>query len=394
MKTLNLIRSAAITLLLFATASALANEQAKPNEQVPAETDAVKKLKALGHYLHKQNDSGDVAVFFGGGGPLTKPHSAEAISLLPQIPNLIYLTFYEGNPTLADLQSIAAAPRLKSLTLRKGSLPDDAAKALSASASIERLFFDRGLTAKPFGDADLAHLAKIKTLKSLELRFPVSPTAKGLKVFAESTKLEELWIENTEFDDECLKALAPLASSLRTLALNSRKVTPDGWQNLGQFKKVEFLWLMDSSIDGRSMGGIGKLNELRSLVLARSDASDEGMKALAGLKKLKTLILSETKVTDEGLKHLENLTSLVELQVGNSAITATGIMYLGKSQGMGMVLGRGSKIADADMPQLENMFPNSEFVSGNGLFNGTTQKGSSKDVKVPPPVETPKDDKN
>ncbi len=368
----------------------------KDPDRAAPEPEAVKRFKELGYYLHKQNDSGDVAVSFGGGGLLTKPHSAEAVSLLPQIPNFISLNFYEGNLTLADLQSIAAVPRLKSLAFYKGTLPDDATKALSASASIERLMFDSELTAKPFGDADLAHLARIKTLKSLELRFPVAPTAKGLKAFAESTKLQELWIANAEFDDECLKALAPLASSLRSLALNSRKVTPDGWRALGQFTKIESLWLVDSSIDGRSMGGIGKLTELRSLVLARSDVSDEGTKALAGLKKLKTLLLDETKVTDEGLKHLENLTSLVELQVGNSAITAKGIMHLGKNQGMGMLLGRGSKIADADadMPKLEKLFPNSEIVSGNGLFNGTTKKEPGNEGSPTPKEKpTPKEQK-
>lgn len=277
----------------------------------------------------------------------------------------------------------------------KGSIPDGAAKELSASASLETLTFDRGLTTKPFGDADLADLARIKTLKSLELRFPVSPTAKGLKAIAGLPNLELLWLTSPELDDEGLKALAPLAPRLKSLALDSRKLTPDGWNALGQFKNLESLWLMDSSIDGRSMGGIGKLTELRTLTLVRTGVSDVGMKALGGLKKLKTLIVSETRVTDEGLKHLENLTSLVELQIGNTAITAKGLMYLGKNQGMGMVLGRGSKIADADMPKLEKLFPNCEIVSGNGLFNGTTKKEPGKEL---PPTHqensAPKDPKS
>lgn len=270
--------------------------------------------------------------------------TAEAIALLPKVPDLLAVSFHGATLADDDVANLAAIPQLKILTLYKGcSLSSGAAKQLSRSATLEVLIIRESMSA-PLGDIDLTAFAEIKTLRSLDPGDCSKTSAVGCAALAKLPALADLTLRDAGLQDDALKALTPLGKQLRGLTLTSRALTADGWAALEKFTALEFL-----NADGSSLG-------------------DRGMPAIGKLSRLKELIIRNTAVTDEGLKSLKGLTELNNVYVENTAVTGEGLAHLRRNEKMGMILGRGSRITDAQLPDLKKLFPNSELVTGQGTI--------------------------
>ena len=126
MKTLNLILSAAITLLLLTTASALADEKAKLS---PADREAVlAKLKtnkvSLGGLTIEPKDGGP-AINLGTGLDGGEANNANDDNLrqIAQLPEVERVMVYKGKITADGLAALAALPKLRYLQMYATDIP-------------------------------------------------------------------------------------------------------------------------------------------------------------------------------------------------------------------------------------------------------------------------------
>jgi len=128
-------------------------------------------------------------------------------------------------------------------------------------------------------DEDLAYVARIPTLKRLDLSFTLV-TDKGIKELEQLRQLEELNLETAE------------------------------------------------ALTDASMNYVKNIPTLRKLNVRGVDITDVGMPAIAEMTALRSLDLSHTMLEDVGLEHLPALSDLEELYLGGDMITGINLNFL------------------------------------------------------------------
>ena len=142
MKTLNLIRSAAITLLLFATTSASADEPAKLS---PADREAVlaklKTNKVSLQGLTIVSKKGSPAINLGTGldGGEANNANDENLRLIAQLPEVEQVMIYKGKITADGLAALAALPKLRYLQMYATEVPAAAFSVLPKLTQLKSL---------------------------------------------------------------------------------------------------------------------------------------------------------------------------------------------------------------------------------------------------------------
>lgn len=165
-------------------------------------------------------------------------------------------------------------------------------------------------------DDQMAKLAQLTTLESLELNTLDGMTAENLTVISHLT-------------------------SLKSLTLASRSMTADWLTPLASLTQLEELNLATSwSLDDGLFEHIRHLGNLSTLNLESTRITDEGLKQIAGLKKLQHLDLTglgmsndepNSNITDAAIEHLAVLENLKSLHVKWTRITAEGAARLNQS---------------------------------------------------------------
>ncbi len=143
-----------------------------------------------------------------------------------------------------------------------------------------------------------------------------SPRGEDLRKLHDLYRVRSLQLMNCPwFGDADLAALRGL-TSLRSLDLTRRVPKSAGWPE-------PIPKLTDAALPP-----VATLVNLNELLLTGNDITDDGLKVLAGLTKIEYLDLSETRVTDAGLEHLTGMTRLISLGVIGTKVTPAGVKRL------------------------------------------------------------------
>lgn len=174
-----------------------------------------------------------------------------------------------------------------------------------------------------FNDAALSRLSALNKLTTLELG-STQLTDQGLVAIEKLTKLQSLSLADTRISDGGLPRLTGL-TQLRQLDLSGTKVTHTGLTLLRANTQLEELKLDRTQVSDESLLVLTKFNGLKRLQLAGTPISDEGLTYLAALQNLATLELVDTDITDKGLEDLQQIKSLTNLDLTNTMVTPEGV---------------------------------------------------------------------
>lgn len=297
----------------------------------------------------------------------------ETFDGLAKVSGLTYLDIERSSPTAKSLKKLKGLKQLKFLQLFKATISEDAMKAVSEFPALEQI----RCAQTRVGDAELAHLSNLKSLKAIDLSDCNRVTTEGLKSLAKCPKLSFLKVWGPSINDESLEVIGQM-KSLRVLGLNDTAVTDEGMQFLKDLKLKEvhlfrtkvgdaglkvlagmpsmgFLNLRDTRISDDAIGMLVGLDQLKKLDLSECNSpgvtdasgthfakmsnladlnlwstkfSDDGVKELTGLSNLTRLNLDNTKVTDVAIKELEKMPQLNWLHLGKTAVTDESIPSL------------------------------------------------------------------
>jgi hypothetical protein len=133
--------------------------------------------------------------------------------------------------------------------------------------------------------------------------------------------LFSVYMRRTEVCDDDLKHVAKL-TDLRHVELEGTDITTKGVVNLEPLKKLAFLGVDKTTIDGEAMKSIGKHVALLNLVIGHNDLDDECYKHLSGLKNLRNLQVDNVHISDKGVANFVKLPSLEVVKLsGNNRVT-------------------------------------------------------------------------
>jgi hypothetical protein len=202
----------------------------------------------------------------------------------------------------------------------------------------------------PIGDATVARLVEIKSLKWVELT-DTKVTDRALELLATRPDLEDASFDGTAITNAGVAHLRGL-TNLRSLNLLGTRVTDDGLKHLTGLTKLRLLVLAPAvTADGlRSLKGLpieelgishsqvrhdlGVLKEfprLRRLSAEDLALTDAMVPLLTDLKALEGLNLQDNRITDDGLQKFAALKGLKEPNVFQNPVTDAGLDKLRKA---------------------------------------------------------------
>ena len=352
MKTLNLIRSAAITLLLFATTSVLADEPAKLS---PADREAVlAKLKAnqvaLGSLTIEPKDGGPL-IGLGPDGAGGSNVSDENLRLIAQLPEVERVSIFSGKFTADGLSALAGMPKLRRLEIYK---PDVSVGTFAALAKLPQLEY-LSLGEYTVTDEILGYAGQIKGLKSFDHTKSAITAAGFLKLVNSVESLERLTLFGDFVDDACMKRLGTM-TGMKRFWTDSKRITSAGWVHLAGMTQME------------------------DLLLSKTNFGDEDARALEKMTKLRDLGLDGTKVTDKGMGALKGMTELQNLYVGRTEVTAKGLAMVPKKDRMVMMRTGKERLTAKQIDELMQMYPGTQIFDPIGYWKPERIKAAMKEL--------------
>jgi internalin A len=227
---------------------------------------------------------------------------------------VVEIRLFSEKVTDDDLKELTAFTKLRRLEF---SAPEVTGTGLSVLAGLPleelHIMFAKGIT-----DAGLKEIAKIKSLKVLNL-----PQGKfgddGVKELAALTNLEELSVSHGVGD----VGIYPLKDlkKLRKFSATNCKVGDGAMKTLSELPEMRVLILYGSAVTDLGYGYIGKMQKLEELQTSYN-ITDKGMAELGNLKNLRKLSVWNSSVTIKGVRALPNLKNLKELEISTWNIKA------------------------------------------------------------------------
>jgi hypothetical protein len=378
MKTLNLIRSGVITLLLFATTSALANEQATLS---PADREAVlAKLKtnkvSLGGLTIEPKDGGP-AINLGTGLDGSEANNAndENLRLIAQLPEVERVMVYKGKITADGLAALTALPKLRYLQMYAPEMPAAAFAVLPKLKQLKSL----SLGNYALTDEVIGYAGQIKRLKTFDHTQSAMTSAGFLKFLNSVESLEQLTLFGDYVDDACMKRIGEM-KDLKRFWTNSKRITSAGWVHLAGLAKMEDLFVSETNFGDDDSRSLESMKNLKSLGLNKTKITDAGMPPLAALTKLHDLGLDGTKVTDKGMVALKGMTELDNIYVGMTEVTAKGLALLPMKERMQMMrVGKGGMTAK-QLDKMMELFPKTQIFDPSGYWTPERVKAAMKEL--------------
>jgi len=220
------------------------------------------------------------------------------------------------------LHLLAGSPSLDTLRISKADLRGRALEPLRACSHLRSLSLDTCA----LDEGPVASLRGAEALVDLQVWAPVGDAA--LARVAELTSLEWLYLDGELLTDAGLAHLARL-TTLRALDVRGAPaVTDRGAAALGAAKALTRLSLTRCrGVHGECFASLPA--SLEALDMASCALVDEHLAELARLKQLRALNISGTKVTNAGLSSLSGLLpALEELELDRTRVTAAGLADL------------------------------------------------------------------
>ena len=174
-------------------------------------------------------------------------------------------------------------------------------------------------------DRDLQWLPKLKRLRSLSVG-RTGITDDAMKYVGAARAMRWLYLDKTSVTDRGILELRQL-SDLETLSLCNLQVSK---ASLGQLscQNLDTLYLYETSISDDDLEVMSRFPKLKLLGLKGTAVTDTGLKHLVGLANLKELELTGTKITDECVPTLTRLNGLEKLGLSDTAISDAAVAAL------------------------------------------------------------------
>ncbi|REK12558.1 MAG: hypothetical protein DWQ37_11595 [Planctomycetota bacterium] len=232
----------------------------------------------------------------------------------------------------------------------------------------------RSLTIGPGTDV-VAVLERVRPIDALaEFNCP-RLTASGMKLLPKASNLESvsLWdCDAAQLPAESFVHLAALpklrslriwypgdveevlgglrdANSLRSVTIDTPRLTARGVAYLAEFPALTWLDLQNVQITPGGAKALGKLRNLKQLGVWDSQLGDEGLAAIGTLQGLKTLDLMGTAATPQGLASLHGLSKLQEFRLAHTMPSEATFRWLVSLQDLKLLLLEKMPLTDRDL---------------------------------------------
>lgn len=251
--------------------------------------------------------------------------NSETYRLLAKIPGIRHLELERSHPDAASLEQLKSLKDLKYIQLFKATLSEDAMKTLSEFPSLEQIRCGQTRV----GDAELKHLANLKSLRAIDLSDCNRVSTAGLRSLANCPKLQFLKVWGPSIDNSSMEVVATM-KALKVLGMNDSRVTDEGIQKLAGLDLVE-VHLFRTSVGDGGVEVLSQMPNLAVLNLRDTKVTDLGVSYLPRLKKLKKLDLSECpapRITDEAGKSLARIPGLTQLNLWSTSFSDEGVKHL------------------------------------------------------------------
>ena len=300
----------------------------------------------------------------------------ETLGLVTQLPDVEALQLWKGKLSPEALAKLANLPKLKSLDIWQSEIDTKAFAVLGKLKSLEFLRIQE----YPVTDELLGYLGETTAIKALHIGKTKGVTTGGFAKFLKAAKnLESLFVGGDFLDDECLKLIGYKAG-MKTLVVDSKTITSEGWKSLAGLTKLKRLDAPGTRFDDAGMKALEGLNGLNFLYLNDTRITDDGMSSLAGLTRLHDLYLEGSKITDKGMVHVKWLTELENLYVGRTDVTARGLAFVpDKNKMVMMSSGRGS-LSLKQLDELMTMYPKTQIFDPVGYWTPERVKAAMKEM--------------
>lgn len=183
--------------------------------------------------------------------------------------------------------------------------------------------------------------------------------AVGEEYFRKVVSVDFAYGGGAKVTDDDLALLAGLPD-LTTIELgNNKTVTDAGLKHLAGLRKLRTLYLYRNTFTGDGLRHLPR--DLECLSLSKTPIGDAGLAHLAGMRKLKILQLPNTAITDRGLAELSGLSSLEDLQLMQTDITDAGLEHLKSMPSLQRIALSGTNVTSQGVARLRQALPHCEI---------------------------------
>lgn len=220
------------------------------------------------------------------------------------------------------MRYISKMHALNELSLRDTSIEDDWLVHLENLPLIHLSIYGSKVT-----DEGMKHLAKISTLRSLNLT-ETDITDEGIRNLKPLRELTNLNLTRTKITNDGARALKSFRH-LRNVDLENTKVTAQCFQTLIKMKSLGSFSLADAPLTEADLRTLNR-TRLHRLHFNRCELSDEDLHEIANFEQnLTKLDLSKNAFTDKGIGYLAKRKDLVKLVLKSCPnVTAEGVKKL------------------------------------------------------------------
>jgi hypothetical protein len=286
--------------------------------------------------------------------------------------DLYGLEFFFLSPVRIDddlMALIARLTGLKILSLDGVQVTPRGLALVSQLPQLEHLYTPKGMS-----DAGMAEIAKIQSLKDLNV-FLDRMTDEGLRSLGKLTSLEVMNLYgNPKMTDEGLRALIQLRS-LKHLRLGKEGLFTDrGMTHLAAMPSLKVLWLDTPNVTDEGLRRLARSRSLERLCICWLDKiTDRGIAYLTAMPQLKGLNAMHLKLlTDATMAHLATMPNIDDLRLPYG-FTDAGINHLAKLDRMKYLwvnCADNSQLTDKSLATISNLRRLEELhISGTGFTN-------------------------
>lgn len=139
--------------------------------------------------------------------------------------------------------------------------------------------------------------------------------------------------------------------------------TDDSLRLFANLSQLEFIYLDRTRITDTGLSCLKNLPQLYNVSLRNTQVGDAGLTNLTVLSQLEILSLEGTKITDAGLKLLSKQPKIQRLFLDNTEITDAGLIYLADLPNLNMLTLDGTKVTEDGKQAFLNKKPDVNFRS-------------------------------
>jgi len=377
-----LSRSLATCLILFLGSALLIADPAKPADREAVMAKLQSNKVSLGSLTIEAKDGGP-AINLGTGldGGEANNATDENLRLIAQLPEIERVMMYKGRISADGLAALVALPKLRYLQIYATDVPAAAFAVLPKLTLLKYL----SLGSYPVTDEVIGYAGQIKGLKTFD-HTQSAMTAGGFLKFLDSVEsLEQLTLFGDYVDDACMKRIGEM-KEMKRFWTDSKSITSAGWVHLAGLTKLDDLFLSETNFGDDDMRALEDMKNLKSLGLNKTRITDNGMPSLAGLTKLRDLGLDGTRITDKGMEALTGMSELENLFVGMTEVTAKGLAVVPKKDRMVMMRTGKGEMTAKQLDEVMQMYPGTQIFDPSGYWTPERVKAAMRELGKEPPV--------